>query len=75
MATLDTAAQALSDASWGDLGGGTLVFGDDWSGGAWYSAGSRPTLGQGDIRVIVPSRSISVREAVEILDPSDSSDC
>ncbi len=61
------AAQGLSDASWSGLGGGFLVFTRDFCGGEWYSAGSRPDLHAGHIVVRVPSRSISVREAEELL--------
>ncbi len=69
--SIDTAAQQLSDASWGNLGGGFLVFNRaDWGGGAWYKRGSRPKLGNlaGCITVPVPSRSITVAEAKTILE-------
>ncbi len=68
MTSIDTAAQQLADASWGSLGGGFLVFGQDWNGGAWYKRGSRPTLAAGEITIPVPSRSITVAEAKTILE-------
>jgi hypothetical protein len=64
---IEAAAAAVSDGSWGSLGGGFLVFGaDDLSGGAWYSAGSRPDV-RGCVTITVPSGSVSVEQAREIV--------
>lgn len=61
------AAQAISEASRGRLGGGFMLFdGHDMSGGAWYSAGSRPDMG-GCIRVSVSSGSVTIDEARKIV--------
>jgi len=59
---IDTAAQAVSNASWGRLGGGFLVYDDTLTGGAWYSNGSRPDT-RGCIVIIVPSGSVSYDDA------------
>lgn len=64
---IETIAAAVSDASWGSLGGGTMVFGRDGSGGAWYSRESRPSVGVGEVTIAVPSRSISKAEAVALV--------
>jgi len=68
MSAIDRIAAAVSDASWGSLGGGQMVFGRaDGSGGAWYSSCSRPRLAADEIVVRVPSRSVSREEAAEIV--------
>lgn len=64
---IHTAAQRLSDASHGALGGGMMVFGaEDLSGGAWYSAGSRPDV-SGCVVLRVPSRLVDAEEAERIV--------
>lgn len=61
---IDTAARALAQATWGALGGGFMVYDRrDLTGGAWYSAGSRPQLGPHSLVVQVPSWSVSIEGA------------
>ena len=65
---ITAAAQRLRDASWGRLGGGVMVFAAaDLSGGAWYSATSRPRHDQSCIAIPVPSRSITQQTALQIV--------
>ena len=59
---IDAAAQAVSNASWGRLGGGFLVYDEALSGGAWYSNSSRPNT-RGCIVIIVPTHCVSYDDA------------
>jgi hypothetical protein len=65
-------ARALNAERTRGLAGGTLVFDRrDGSGGAYYAASARPTLGPHDIRLPILDRRVTVREITARLGGSD----
>lgn len=67
--TITTAARRIARKhnTKGMQGNGFLLFGEDGSGGAWYSNGSRPDM-EGCIRVNMQWTRMTAAEAQEIID-------